>query len=243
MQPKRLKTISFVLTFAFLMMAVPAHAADDYYHIYSSITGFTCGANYLEPQGTVERNYPQGAMFHAVSTINGIEISNSIWIAPQADMYSGPSFSGKLFAKPVALPYSYAESVELYVDGTLSSYYQLSFTCETEGFHAASDATLSFSKTPDASEEVGLPGPALPTVRNLVVAKDNILVFSLADGEPTGEVITPCQTVIIIETSADSNFGKVFMLDGWISLKDTIDVDENYGQPDGQPILPQCEGK
>jgi hypothetical protein len=89
-------------------------------------------------------------------------------------------------------------------------------------------------------------GPALPepSARNLYLLGEDTPLLSSPNGETTSKVLLACQTVFILETSGQ--FGRVYSFGnsrGWISTNTLIDVAEDYGQPDGQPILPQCVGR
>jgi uncharacterized surface protein with fasciclin (FAS1) repeats len=57
----------------------------------------------------------------------------------------------------------------------------------------------------------------------------------------TSDVVRTCQTVLV--TRVTQNFGFASGFNGWIDLRATVDVAENYGQPGGQAIQPGCEGR
>jgi hypothetical protein len=61
------------------------------------------------------------------------------------------------------------------------------------------------------------------------------------NGNPTGRVIRACQTAFV--TATQNNFGRVFVMGGWIPQTAYVIVSPDYGQPGGQPIAPQCVGK
>jgi hypothetical protein len=86
-------------------------------------------------------------------------------------------------------------------------------------------------------------GPGLPEKHDLRLVTRDVNVLSEPRGKPTGGVLKACQTVFTIDTSKDGKYYQVFVMGGWIPVDATADVAENYGQPGGQPIVPQCVGK
>ncbi len=90
---------------------------------------------------------------------------------------------------------------------------------------------------------VAFGGPPLPPPdqRNLVLIDLETPVLYTPGGLATGDMLHPCQTAFIIGESA--GYGEVYVMGGWIDLRNTVDVDETYGQPNGAPIYPGCEGK
>jgi hypothetical protein len=89
----------------------------------------------------------------------------------------------------------------------------------------------------------GFSGPGLPSKRNLVLITSSTAVLDKPGGEPTGRGVYTCQTVFVTDTDASGNYGEVFVMGGWIPLSVTFDVPEDYGQPNGTPIRPDCVGK
>lgn len=88
-------------------------------------------------------------------------------------------------------------------------------------------------------------GPPLPPPggRNLVLLIGTTPVLSEPAGTAIGQILKTCQTTFIIETSKDGRYGRLYVMGGWIDLHAVADVAEDYGQPGGQPIAPQCVGK
>jgi hypothetical protein len=111
---------------------------------------------------------------------------------------------------------------------------------DSRSWDCASGASSGGSSDPNVFRGPGLPGPGQ---RNLVIINQAVGVQTAPDGKQTGAVLQPCQTVFIVDTSADGKFGKIFVMGGWISLDATQDIPENYGQPGGTPVRPDCVGK
>jgi hypothetical protein len=88
----------------------------------------------------------------------------------------------------------------------------------------------------------GFSGPGLPAVRNLVLFNEDAPVYSAPGGTPLGRTIRACQTAFITATSEDGLWGRAFVMGGWVSLANTTDVPETYGQP-GSPVAPNCVGR
>jgi hypothetical protein len=90
----------------------------------------------------------------------------------------------------------------------------------------------------------GLPtffgGPGLPGKRNLVLFLSDTPVLQEPGGAPTGLAMKTCQTAFVIDEK--DGFARLFVMGGWVSLANVVDVPEEYGQR-GFPVLPQCVGK
>src|SRR5262249_33706781 len=87
------RTLFLVLAILLPLIAVPGavHADDDYYYVYTHLTGYRCNETFFQVEGTFERNYPSGALFHFTEAVNGTEIRNSMWKAAKGDTFNGPS--------------------------------------------------------------------------------------------------------------------------------------------------------
>ncbi len=85
-------------------------------------------------------------------------------------------------------------------------------------------------------------GPPLPPPgeRNLVLVMSDAPILDAAGGSSTGDMLKMCQTAFIIGQSG--NYGEVYVMGGWIDMAHTVDVAEDYGQPNGAPIYPGCMG-
>jgi hypothetical protein len=86
-------------------------------------------------------------------------------------------------------------------------------------------------------------GPALPPPdeRNLVLVTADTAVLDAPGGVPTGDVLKACQTAFVIDNNG--GYGEIFVMGGWINLAYTTDVPEDYGQPNGSPVVPSCVGR
>ena len=86
-------------------------------------------------------------------------------------------------------------------------------------------------------------GPPLPPPdqRNLVLIGLDTPVLTTPGGLPTGDTLRTCQTAFIIGEAG--GYGEVYVMGGWIDLRNTVDVDETYGQQNGAPVYPGCENK
>ncbi|MBX3080736.1 MAG: hypothetical protein KF716_03820 [Anaerolineae bacterium] len=114
------------------------------------------------------------------------------------------------------------------------------------------EATIDFGSLPGCADlpivggdaEGQFSGPPLPgpDARNLVLINKTVGVLSSPGGAQTGEVLKVCQTAFILETSPDGQYGRIYVMGGWIPLSATVDVAEDYGQPGGQPIRDDCKG-
>jgi hypothetical protein len=83
-------------------------------------------------------------------------------------------------------------------------------------------------------------GPGLPGNKNLVLFLGDTPILQSPGGEGTGLAMKTCQTAFVIDQK--DGFARLFVMGGWVSLANTLDVPEEYGQP-GSPVLPQCVGK
>lgn len=83
-------------------------------------------------------------------------------------------------------------------------------------------------------------GPGLPGNKNLILFLGDTAVLQSPGGEGTGLKMKTCQTAFVIDQK--DGFARLFVMGGWVSLANTLDVPEDYGQP-GSPVLPQCVGK
>ncbi len=83
-------------------------------------------------------------------------------------------------------------------------------------------------------------GPGLPGNKNLILFLGDTAVLQTPGGEGTGLAMKACQTAFVIDQK--DGFARLFVMGGWVSLANTVDVPEEYGQP-GSPVLPQCVGK
>lgn len=83
-------------------------------------------------------------------------------------------------------------------------------------------------------------GPGLPGNKNLVLFLGDTAILQSPGGEGTGLAMKTCQTAFVIDQK--DGFARLFVMGGWVSLANTVDVPEEYGQP-GSPVLPQCVGK
>ena len=90
---------------------------------------------------------------------------------------------------------------------------------------------------------VSYTGPALPPPdeRNLVLVTADTAVLDAPGGAPTGDMLLACQTAFVIDSSG--GYGEIFIMGGWINLAYTTDVPEDYGQPGGSPVAPNCIGR
>lgn len=87
--------------------------------------------------------------------------------------------------------------------------------------------------------------PGIQEPPNLVLILSETPLLDEPDGKSIGQVIRYCQTVFIAEISKNGGYGRVAGFgngDHWIDMQDTYEVAEDYGQPGGQAILPQCAG-
>jgi hypothetical protein len=80
----------------------------------------------------------------------------------------------------------------------------------------------------------------LPGKRNLVLFLGDTPVLQAPGGAPTGLAMKTCQTAFVIDEK--DGFARLFVMGGWVSLANVVDVPEEYGQR-GFPVLPQCVGK
>jgi hypothetical protein len=139
----------------------------------------------------------------------------------------------------ITFPYTSIITDDIIVDGKLTSRSIITLTCTD-----VNQGTVTISNFPNV-DEGGFDGPPLPGPdrRNLVLIAVDTAVLDSPDGAPINASLKPCQTVFIIGTSDDGKFGQVHRMGGWIPLANTIDIAEDYGQPGGQAVLPQCADK
>jgi hypothetical protein len=134
--------------------------------------------------------------------------------------------------------------------GTPGVYTVTTYPVVNEVFAQATDPTATATTTAGGPVVPGAPvvqpfsGPGLPGpgARNLVLFNEDTAVLSAPDGIFTGRILHGCQTAFVITTSEDDVYGQLFVMGGWVSLENTRDVPEDYGQP-GSPIAPDCVGK
>jgi uncharacterized surface protein with fasciclin (FAS1) repeats len=83
--------------------------------------------------------------------------------------------------------------------------------------------------------------PPATGLRDLRLVTSDTSLLQSPTGAATSDVVRTCQTVLV--TRVTQNFGFASGFNGWIDLRATVDVAENYGQPGGQAIQPGCEGR
>jgi hypothetical protein len=142
----------------------------------------------------------------------------------------------------LTLPFNLTYTIVSFADGIPVHTSTAQIRCEVGG----GATLLSIANSGESSGGGGgFGGPALPEKRNLVLIGADTPVYDGPGGKPlaTGQSLKACQTAYIIGTSEDGAWGQLFVMGGWIPLSKTTDVAENYGQPGGQPTLPQCVGR
>ena len=80
--------------------------------------------------------------------------------------------------------------------------------------------------------------PSETGLHDLVLVNGDVPLLDAPGGNPTGATLRNCQTAVVFERLGGYGYTN---MGGWIDLSATSDVAENYGQPGGQPIAPQCQ--
>jgi hypothetical protein len=233
------------------LVARPMNAADNLWNVFYDIANVQCsssgGAITFSYSYTGDYSVVPGMSFMYGYIMNGDSYSqfDDEHKTTAQEVYSttaNETFYG------LSYPVSYFFYQEDYApDGTLTSTSDYALYCGGDG--AGSVVSVNYNKDATGSAATNdnvFRGPALPgkDARNLVLFLADTPVLNGEGGNPVvpSRVIRACQTAFIIGTSADGAFGRVFSMGGWVSLANTLDVPEDYGQP-GSPVYPLCVGR
>jgi uncharacterized membrane protein len=231
----------FTLSSTFLTTS-SARAAEVYYRV-ASLMSFNCIAftDYVRmeigPRIGEWANIPVGATAIVTIFINGAKVAS---VSTELTPGSGSQTSAESYTLGESYPFSLLYQIETVVGGEVVYVSSYSATCLADG-----PTTGTLVNMVPSTSFVGeaFSGPALPADHNLVAFIRDTPVYSIPDGAPTGNSIRTCQTVFVLETSADGEWGRIFVMGGWIPLSATVDVAEDYGQSGGQARLPGCESQ
>lgn len=212
-----------------LVHASPARA-DSPITQYLTVTTMICQSNYAGMGGITTLNYTvpshlyinyyvNGAVIHSFDLMEGVGAGTGGW-------------SLAWYHTPATADYQAEWEWLYYVDGELVWRNTAGMFCVggvgTNPYTTYQDFTLP-------------PAPGLPAERNLVLFTADTPVLNTPDGYEVGETLRTCQTAFVINTSDDGEYGELFVMGGWIPLSATVDVPEDYGQPNGAARLPGCE--
>lgn len=203
-----------------------------------SCSGLSVGANLYSFAGSVVAPVTVTATTSLVSGPPGVVgfFGSLTWFPGN---YSNTGITGNLGSSvAVPAPWTIVVQVESFNGGILTGRSRATITC-SGGVISQTDVT--FDPLDSQSSAAVFSGPGLPSTRNLVLVANESPIVEVPGGKPVGLSAKACQTVFIV--SEDGGYGQVFVMGGWISLDDTVDVAEDYGQPGGQAVLPECLGK
>jgi uncharacterized surface protein with fasciclin (FAS1) repeats len=83
--------------------------------------------------------------------------------------------------------------------------------------------------------------PPFSVGNDLVLITGDANVEATSLGENTGRAVRTCQTFYV--TDYANGAYKFRDIPGWVDVRVTEDVPENYGIANGTPVLPQCAGR